>query len=453
MDCIEGMKQLGDNSIDSIVTDPPYELGFMGKKWDNSGIAYNVELWKEAFRLLKPGGHLLSFGGTRTYHRMACAIEDAGFEIRDQIQWIYGSGFPKSLNIGKAIDKNGGNQLNWFIPYIIEVAKEKGITKKQLTDLFPSKNGNPTGWLYNKIKCQNITIEQYNKIKDFLELPFTSLEEAEREVIGKSKTNKTVYQRIGSDNEGGEIDITAPATDQAKQWDGWGTALKPAHEPIVVARKPLAEKTVAENVLKYGTGGINIDECRIRTTDKDLNNIIKKNNSFGNVNNKEYDGIHFVNTNRNIKVNLQGRFPSNVIHDGSQEVISLLGEPQRFFYCAKASKSERNKGLEGFEDKQKIFNGQSDKSSEDMKDVEKRFTTEPTKNNHPTVKPLKLMEYLVRLVTPKDGVVLDPFMGSGTTGIAAKSQGYNYIGFDMTEEYCKIAEARIKSVERQKRLF
>jgi len=205
MDCLEGMKLLDDNSVDSIVTDPPYELGFMGKKWDSTGIAYSVELWKECLRVLKPGGHLLAFGGTRTYHRMACAIEDAGFEIRDQMQWIYGSGFPKSHNISKAIDKKFGAKR--------EVIKTvKGMGKQN-----PEWNGTAKGRKENYYKPE--------------------------------------YQ------------LTAPATPEAKQWDGWGTALKPAHEPIVVARKPISEKTIAENVLKWGTGGLNIDGCRIGTED------------------------------------------------------------------------------------------------------------------------------------------------------------------------------------------
>lgn len=206
MDCREGLKLLEDNSIDSIVTDPPYELGFMGKSWDKTGIAYNVELWHECLRVLKPGGHLLAFGGTRTYHRMACAIEDAGFEIRDQIQWIYGSGFPKSMDISKAIDKKLGAER--------EVIGQRKVTSSDL--------GQSSGWNY-------------------------------------LDTSKGVYN------------YTIPTTDEAKQWDGWGTALKPANEPIVVARKPLSEKTIAENVLKWGTGGINIDDCRIAYDISDTN--------------------------------------------------------------------------------------------------------------------------------------------------------------------------------------
>ncbi len=403
MDCIEGMKQIESNSIDSIVTDPPYELGFMGKSWDASGIAYNVEMWKEAYRVLKPGGHLLSFGGTRTYHRMACAIEDAGFEIRDQIQWVYGSGFPKSLNIGKAIDKLQGTK---------------------------------------------------------------------REVISEGRSGKTsrAYQSEEQTTAGEYV-----VDKGTSEWEGWGTALKPANEPICVARKPLAEKTVAENVLKYGTGGINIDECRIGyLNEKDKKDAIsirpETSNSKGFQTYSENE--HSDNFSRGIeRNNLTGRFPANVIHDGSDEVLELFpelgksaggrigkkdksnidfglsgnyikgdpgfgdsGSAARFFYCAKASKSERNAGLDGFEDPY-----QRNKSV--------------ARNNHPTVKPLKLMEYLVKLVTPKGGVCLDPFIGSGTTAVACKKNGFNYLGFDMTKEYVEIAEARIKSTEYQKKLL
>lgn len=297
---LEVLKTFDDNSIDAVVTDPPYGLSFMGKKWDYD--VPTVELWQEVFRVLKPGGHLLAFAGTRTQHRMAVNIEDAGFEIRDMIAWIYGSGFPKSLNIGK-----------------------QGV-------------------------------------------------------------------------EG---------------YEGWGTALKPALEPITVARKPI-KGSVANNVLEWGTGGINIDGCRVgteqtRTTIKDLSQA--HGNQFGKA------GITYPT--QGYKENPPGRFPANLIHDGSDEVVGLLGEPARFFYTAKASKSERNKGLEGFE---------------------KGCT-------HPTVKPVKLMQYLVRLVTPKGGTVLDPFNGSGTTGIACKLEGFDYIGIELDPEYVAISEARIAAWE------
>ncbi len=374
MDCLEGMKLLDDNSIDNIVTDPPYELGFMGKKWDNTGIAYNVDVWKECLRVLKPGGHLLAFGGTRTYHRMTCAIEDAGFEIRDCIQWLYGSGFPKSHNISKAIDKRLGG------------------TPKQGRFLY--KNGKTAG--------------------------------------GK---------RIGQLAGGAKHYETIPDTEQARQWDGWGTALKPANEPIVLARKPLSEKTVAENVLKWGTGGINIDGCRIEyQSEKDFES------AKGGDSGSTKCNIFSANVKKQSeKITLLGRFPANVILDeeagklldeqsgittntrhmsykrsGGEFINGVPSQPEkgwfkeetggasRFFYCAKASKKERGEG-----------------------------------NNHPTVKPVSLIKYLVTLVTPPDGVCLDPFMGSGTTAVACIKTNRKYIGFELLEEYCKIAEKRI----------
>lgn len=354
-----------DELFDGVLCDPPYELGFMGKSWDSSGIAYDVEMWRNIFDHLKPGAHLLAFSGSRTYHRMACAIEDAGFEVRDMIEYIYGSGFPKSLNIGKAVDKLQGNDRE-----VIREEKE------------PLRQGGSVNW---------------------------------------------------------DMRSSSRALDKGtSEWEGWGTALKPAHEPICLARKPLAEKTVAQNVLKYGTGGINIDECRVKTEDK---LSIHKGNLFA--------GNSGIDTKQNFETDGQslGRFPANLIHDGSDEVVGLFpNDNQRFFYCSKASKSERNAGLEGFEEKQKVFNGQSDKSSTDVKDVEKRFTTQPVANHHPTVKPLSLTKYLATLIKPPTGGrLLVPFSGSGSEMIGALQAGWEYVeGVELTEEYIPIAEARIK---------
>ncbi len=386
IDCLEGLKLLDDNSVDSIVTDPPYELGFMGKKWDSTGIAYSVELWQEALRVLKHGGHLLAFGGTRTYHRMVCAIEDAGFEIRDCIQWIYGSGFPKSMDISKAIDKQAG-------------AEREVIGRNQYVKRRPQK--------------------EYNH------------EQKWGKTLGGSESTL----------------LTAPATEEAKQWEGWGTCLKPANEPIVVARKPLSEKTVASNVLKWGVGGINIDSCRV-------GNEIRENPQAGFIRRGRTDEEVFLGTDKNRPegtVMVQGRFPANVIFDEeagkmldeqsgnlksggtrpnginkserswkntSKEIIAnnyippSEGGASRFFYCAKASRSERGEG-----------------------------------NNHPTVKPLKLIKYLITLITPPSGICLDPFEGSGTHAVACKELKYNYIGFEINKEYCEIAENRIKELK------
>lgn len=404
---LEVLKTLDENSIDSIVCDPPYELGFMNKKWDSSGIAYNVELWKECLRVLKPGGHLLAFSGSRTYHRMAVAIEDAGFEIRDQIMWVYGSGFPKSLNVSKAIDKANG---------------------------------------------------------------------AEREVVGTKRGQGNIPNDRGkwglTSNK--PVEITIPATEDAKKWEGWGTALKPAHEPICLARKPF-DATVAENVMLHGTGAINIDGCRIGTSTK-TNSNGKRSMYGGN------SLLESKTHNSETKKYDYGRFPANFIHDGSDEVVSLFpdtspskaanrglqhssrhgglgdiggnikegtdgirghnddgGSAARFFYCAKASKKDRDEGLDGFEIKTlQVFGDYVGTSEHAPKENIQRY------NFHPTVKPTDLMRYLCRLITPPNGIVLDPFMGSGSTGKAAMYEGFKFIGIDLDAEYCAISEARIQ---------
>ncbi len=564
-DCLEKLKELEDNSVDSCVTDPPYELGFMGKTWDGSGIANNPDMWREVLRVLKPGGHLLSFSGTRTYHRQAVAIEDAGFEIRDMVEWVYGSGFPKSLNIGKAVDKTQGN---------------------------------------------------------------------ERETVREYEThdirNNALMDRKGT--------MTATETKGTSPWEGWGTALKPAHEPICLARKPI-EGTVAGNVLKYGTGGINIDESRVEytgaTDPRTFGGSWKTDKAAQNVYEGGYEGSEQT-------VSQQGRFPANLLHDNSDEVVrefpntksgggdrnsrgktdlfsglgdtgtersfpSSEGSAARFFksfpqecslcslpisasydtmsvwkntnvnnvakssgttqatkdhtaplnveglldknlvqnvksagnlcdlcgtiiaqsiaatlqdhdlelilgqgsisehkqqilakclasfaelrvntdttptiqdlslffgyvrdamknstpisetetglnlnrsliYQAKASKSERDRGCEGMEDKHDGHYAQDEWSRKNMGNTpdEKR---KPVKNNHPTVKPLALMKYLIQMITPEGGVVLDPFAGSGSTLVAAKELGYDFIGIEMTEEYIPIIDARLNAVK------
>jgi site-specific DNA-methyltransferase (adenine-specific) len=377
-DCREVMAGLADGSVDAIVTDPPYELGFMGKSWDASGIAYDLDVWRQALRVLKPGGHLLAFSGSRTYHRMVCAIEDAGFEIRDQIMWLYGSGFPKSHDVSKAIDREAG-------------AEREVIGHKD------------NWWPPGRREHSGMGTHEWHS-------PFHD----DPEACERSRA------------------ITAPATDAARTWSGWGTALKPAHEPIVVARKPF-KGTVAQNVLAHGTGALNIDGCRVGT-----------------------DGMN------------SGRWPANLIHDGSDEVLRLFPEtsvskgkvqfkthstyewsrshtdatlePQhgqeigygdsgsaaRFFYCAKASKRDREEGL---------------------RDAGR--PSEPRANQHPTVKPTDLMRYLCRLVTPPGGLVLDPFTGSGSTGKAAVLEGFRFIGAELSEEYAAIARARIAAAQDQ----
>jgi site-specific DNA-methyltransferase (adenine-specific) len=375
-DNIISLRKLPENSIDSIVTDPPYGLSFMGKKWDYD--VPSVEFWKEVYRVLKPGGHILSFGGTRTYHRMVVNIEDAGFEIRDQIMWLYGSGFPKSHNIGKAVDKLEGN---------------------------------------------------------------------DREVV-KTDVCGTREEQIGEwGMKSGEYNITKGQS----PYEGWGTALKPANEPICVARKPLSEKSVAENVLKWGTGGINIDGCRVGTEV-----VSTHSNGKGNTGD---NGIYGTYNNIQGGEEREGRFPANIILD---EIAGELLDEQsgvnssRFFYQAKVSKQERNMGLDGFSEKQKIYFSKKSRMKEQGTEEDEpsagleRFTS-IQKNNHPTVKPVSLMAYLCRLVTPPNGIVLDPFMGSGSTGIAAQLEGFRFCGMEMDGDYFKIAESRIENYEQYRK--
>ena len=395
-DCLNILKTLDDNSIDSCVTDPPYGLSFMGKSWD-----YDVpkfEIWREVYRVLKPGAHLLAFFGSRTYHRGVVQIEDAGFEIRDQIMWIYGSGFPKSHNIGKAIDKEAGAKKNVIGTKIGKGGENLNILSRQ------GKND-------------------------------------DKEAKGCGAYGK------GAKQINVEIPITEPATEEAKQWEGWGTALKPAHEPIVVARKPITQ-SVAKNVLEYGTGALNIDDCRVQFSENDDNRIGKnyKHNASAdyvvaeNKDNSKGDNTELYKSN--------GRWPANVIHDGSDEVVSQFpNESSRFFYCAKASKSDRDDGLDEFLEKKVVTfqtgNGASGNPSSISADRDTQY-----KNIHPTVKPTDLMKYLCRFVTPKNGIILDPFMGSGSTGKAALSEGFRFVGIEMNKEYFEIAEARIDASDK-----
>ena len=462
--CLELLAEMPDNSVDSIVTDPPYELGFMGKSWDNSGIAYNVELWSQALRVLKPGGHLLAFGGSRTYHRLASAVEDAGFEIRDQIMWLYGSGFPKSLDVSKAIDKSdAGLARRKRDLRFTEWMRSAGITAKQIDKI----TGTFMGHHYTTHPTQPsvATAELFDVLRPYLPEVPAEIEEMvrertiesknfkNREVVGtetkaRSTTGNSALPTVGGETEYQTWNITAPSTPAAKQWDGWGTALKPAHEPIVVARKPLIS-TVATNVLTYGTGALNIDGSRVGTTDNfdglKGRPITKLATRREGETNEEYKDRVLESPGQQealAKLKDLGRWPANVIHDGSEEVLEYFGEPQRFFYCAKASKSERNAGLEGLPEKSNL-RVNAPRESEELK------TQTIVKNFHPTVKPIALMRYLVKLVTPPNGTVLDPFLGSGTTAVAAILEGFNWMGCEMTEDYWPIIEARVAWAELQ----
>lgn len=419
-DCLEVIKMMIEDEVfvDSIVTDPPYELGFMGRSWDSTGIAFQKETWELCFKILKPGGHLLAFSGSRTYHRMAVAIEDAGFEIRDQVMWLYGSGFPKSMNVGKALDKKLGNKR-------IKTGEKKTHSNKGIK------------------------------------------QSEQRTAIGAGAFGQEV-----------EEDVTVGTS----EWEGWGTALKPAHEPLVLARKPLSEKSVVDNVLKHRTGGINIDECRVEGNDakypdtnpdfRDQGRQSKENMgidklSFGQTENvkrkkvvrksRDENGV-WTNDNSGMKAegseyadaDPRGRFPSNVMHDGSGSIKELFEDKSKYFYCAKTSKAERNQGLDNFPIKQTQGGGGGiGNYKDDVNSASGKFGSEkaPSKNTHPTVKPIKLMKYLCRLITPKGGTVLDPFMGSGSTGMAAKEENFDFVGIEKEKEYFNIASTRIESVE------
>ena len=474
-DCIAAMKEMPENSVDSIVTDPPYELGFMGKSWDSSGVAFNVEVWQEALRVLKPGGHLIAFSGSRTYHRMAVAIEDVGFEIRDQIMWVYGSGFPKSHNVSKGIDKRGGSipSQNDFGKFLQDAKSRTKFTIADINEALGRRTSNLWSHFVGDIQPLLPTFEQYSKLKEILQFDSSwdhlFIDEAEREVVGTKFSgiaNKEEGQRhtIGA-SKAVEVDITIPSTEAAKQWDGWGTALKPAHEPMVLARKPLIG-TVASNVLTYGTGGLNIDGSRVGS---------EGGSKGGSEPSTHLSPSGAFNTGHDIVQLNSGRFPANFIHDGSDEVVALFpnvktgsikphqqnsesdsfglkgkfitgshsgdsGSAARFFYCAKASKRDRNEGLDGFEAK-RDHDGREDGNPRGSNP--RNRTNDKKVNHHPTVKPTTLMQYLVRLVTPPNGTVLDPFMGSGSTGKACAYEGFDFIGIEQSAEYIEIAQARI----------
>ena len=404
-DCLEVLRSMPDCSVDSIVTDPPYGLSFMGKKWDYD--VPSVDVWVECLRVLKPGGHLLAFAGTRTQHRMAVRIEDAGFEIRDMIAWVYGSGFPKSLDVSKAIDKNNG-EVGRLLRFT-EWMRTTGLTSKQIDQATETNMGGhyltaksqpaiPTRRLWSKLRplC--------GQVPDWVDELVERIE-AEREVIGETKKGAQTEStgRYGAWGDG--ITPTAPSTDAAKQWQGWGTALKPALEPITVARKPLVG-TVAENVLQHGTGAINVDGGKVEG----------------------------------------GRWPANFIHDGSEEATDLLKDSARFFYCAKASKADRDAGLDGSHSKQM---DESRKHGNPGGDNPRNRGVQERTNFHPTVKPTDLMRYLCRLVTPPNRIVLDPFNGSGSTGCAAVLEGFQYIGIEREAEYIAISEKRIQARSKQ----
>lgn len=376
-DMLDMLQVIEPESIDAIVCDPPYELGFMNKSWDSTGIAFKKETWQNCFEVLKPGGYLLAFGGSRTYHRIACAIEDAGFEIRDCVMYLYGCGFSKSYNIGLAIYKKNG---------------------------IDNRTGNiRTDGVNNQNICYDL------------------------------KAMKPKFEERIAQNE----------------WQGWGTCLKPAYEPIIVARKPF-KGSVVDNIIKYRVGGINIDGCKIGNE--------KRTQFSGKSNGRIYS--EYSQKNAHFET-VEGRFPANVITDGSEEVAKGMPNTtstpiaeesaMRYFYSAKASKKDRDEGLDNLNDGL-LRRVRPDKNDDKPTGLNKdpRFAPVVRKNIHPTCKPTELMQYLVRLVSPKGATILDPFMGSGSTGKAVmfenreRDANYKFIGIELTDEYLPIAQARIE---------
>ncbi len=492
-DALETMRGMEAASVDAIVTDPPYGLSFMGKDWDH-GIP-GVAFWEAALQAAKPGAHLLAFGGTRTHHRLMCAIEDAGWEIRDCLMWVYGSGFPKSLDVGKAIDRRGGEneKFNEVRNWLRMRVKERGLKYKDIDTALGNVNSHKASHYLDNSQPQIPTprdweiLKQLLNVEDDIERPGRFIE-FEREVVGRVRKARSVNSASALPTLGGEVeyrewDITAPATDAAKQWDGWGTALKPAWEPIILARKPLTG-TVAANVQEHGTGGLNIDGCRIKSTG-DHKRPYMPTNSGRAIYGKQ---VGFTPS------NAEGRWPANVVHDGSEEVVGLFpatttnatgekgttrdghnniygrysgnelprvglgnsGSAARFFYCAKASRSEREAGLEVGERKMAGGHlGQRGSTRMGANADEGANTRErpQVRNNHPTVKPVALMRWLCRLVTPPNALILDPFCGSGSTGVAASLEGFRFVGIDVDAEYCEIARKRIAAANEQTDLF
>jgi DNA modification methylase len=495
-DCKRLMPWLPANSVDAIVTDPPYGLSFMGKGWDH-GVP-GVPFWIEALRVLKPGGHMLAFGGTRTYHRLAVAIEDAGFDIRDCLMWLYGSGFPKSHDVSKAIDKaNGKHEVDRrkFGEYIRSARQASGLSAAEVNRHMRMPQG--VGWWEGKGVGEKWDLHlpsraTYARLKTLLSLDgsfdyLIEWAEAEREVLGTSANGIAggTKQHAGQDEAWGfseTFNITAPATDAAREWQGYGTALKPAWEPIILARKPMAG-TVATNVLQHGTGALNIDGCRIAgdvpTTVHGVSS--RQGEVYG----------KFREEPQAFTPNSAGRWPANVMLDegaaamldaqsgerpagnpainrrGSttgtsiggrgtygtaspQEVITGYGDTggaSRFFYTAKASREERNAGLRGMPERKP----HADEPNGRAWDIPGSHST-PRANHHPTVKPVDLMRWLVRLITPPGGLVLDPFNGSGSTGCAAVAEGFDYLGMELDAEYVAISERRIAWWQREREL-
>jgi DNA modification methylase len=473
-DNIQVLRTLPDNSVDSVVTDPPYGLKFMGKQWDYD--VPSVELWKECYRVLKPGGYLLSFGSSRTYHRMAVKVEDAGFEIRDQIMWVYGSGFPKSHNIGKALDRDNGKSKNLkkWAKYFDSICKIKDISNEEIDSyLGLNSNGATAAHFrrYNSNTSRFPKLDFYYRLQTWLKFDDTFdniIKEAEREIIGIKKNQMSGWS-INNETKFIDRNITIAKTSEAKKYEGWGTALKPAHEPIVMARKPF-KGSVAKNVLKWSTGGINIEDCRVDSEKRTIPIFSKDEKD-----DTTLFGLHSTIQHHREETEL-GRFPANIIFDeeageildeqsgitsqghwpnskttgfgdfGNGKTIyngigkkdELKGGASRFFYCPKPSKKEKEEGLTS--DPIQI-KGRDE--GQDNRNVPQKLRKTNRKNTHTTIKPIKLMQYLIKLVTPIGGTTIDPYLGSGTSSKATIREGnYKFIGIEKEKEYFDIAVER-----------
>ena len=454
-DCIEVMRNLPESSVDAIVTDPPYGLGFMGAKWD--ALPPGKYWAEECLRVLKPGGHLLAFGGTRTWHRLAVAIEDAGFEIRDSIMWLYGSGFPKSHDVGKAIDKardEDAEPRRAVARALREALDSSGKTRREIDQHFGTANVSQY-WFSPDRNTQTPPADKWPWLRDFLNIgPGLDAEVwrlngrkgqpgenwDKREVVGRGQSGpaSVAFTR----DSAGTYDITTPATPEAAQWDGWGTALKPANEPIVMARKPF-KGTVAANVLEHGTGALNIDASRIGTTD----NTARSCNGVGQ--SSSYD-LAATGQKRVNGGSPSGRWPANVILD--EHMAGVLDQQSGVLKSGawngvtnKARPSQSSKGAESERERadRPADSGGASRFFYVAK-APKRERPEVNGVKHATVKPLTLMRYLVRMVTPPGGIVLDPFAGSGTTIEAALLEGFQSIGIELTDEYLPLIQQRIQ---------
>jgi DNA modification methylase len=453
-DCLEIMRGMDAASVDAIVTDPPYELGFMGKGWDASGIAFNVEVWREALRVLRPGGYLLAFGGTRTYHRMTVAIEDAGFEIRDCIGWHYGSGFPKSLDVSKAVDSldrthKAEARARTFTAWM----RSTGITAKQINEATRTE----MGYHYTTHPTQPsvATADLFDMLRPLLPPVPDEIEELVRSRTVESENMKRREVLATRTDSGGrsvsivgksiafEFNVTAPATDDAKAWAGWGTALKPAWEPVVVARKPL-QGTVAANVLKYGTGAINVDACRVEGARWPANLLLTHGADCSD------EGCVEGCPCAAMDASSGGDGASRFFNQLAIEADDLVP----FIYAAKASRREREAGCSELPERSgpEAVEREADSAGLNSPRAGAGRTASGVRNHHPTVKPISVMEWCIRLVTREDALVLDPFCGSGTTGAAAVRLGRRFIGCEQSAEYVEIARARIAHHGRQLKL-